>query len=171
MAMPALWAAAGRGGGAAEVTRLLAGGALIEETGGVLETSPLLCAASTGSREAVKILLEHGANVKAKGKDGWTSLHIAASRGNVKLARLLLIHGAVRSTKTDLGRNGQTALQIAVASRKAQRTKVAKLLRDYRCVPAVTPPATPALPRSSWNSISAGSVGSYRSRNLLWIAW
>ena len=64
--LPASWH--GRVG---EVRRLLADGAHIEERGG-WETTPLAVAAWGGKEDVVKLLVEHGADLSAKGKSGFT---------------------------------------------------------------------------------------------------
>ena len=60
-----------------------------------------------------------GANVNAKTgiiiaegqtDEGWTSLHVACTTGNVPVVELLLAHGADVSTKT---KNGCTPLALA----------------------------------------------------------
>jgi len=40
------------------------------------------------------VLLEHGADVEAKGNDGETALQIAAERGHDEVVELLREHGA-----------------------------------------------------------------------------
>ena len=42
----------------------------------------------------VKLFLNHGANVNAKGSDGRAPLHIAIANGNMDIANLLKKHGA-----------------------------------------------------------------------------
>lgn len=61
------------------------------------------------NEEMVELLLHNGADVNAANKDGKTSAHHAAGRGNVHILTLLLAHGA------DLGLkyNGRTPLDRA----------------------------------------------------------
>lgn len=44
--------------------------------------------------EIAQLLIEHGANVHARGNDGFTSMQFAASRGNTSLVSVLLSHKA-----------------------------------------------------------------------------
>jgi ankyrin repeat protein len=56
-----------------------------------------------------RLLLERGADVNARYKDGWTSLHWAAFKGRVEVTRVLLDHGV--NTKLQNER-GETALHV-----------------------------------------------------------
>ena len=56
----------------------------------------LYLAARNGENEVVVLLLEHGANVDAKGFFGGTALHWAAYNGYAETVRLLLARGARR---------------------------------------------------------------------------
>ena len=51
-------------------------------------------AAMTGDREAVRALLQKGADVNAAQGDGVTALHWAATRGDAELTTMLLVAGA-----------------------------------------------------------------------------
>jgi ankyrin repeat protein len=62
------------------------------------------------SSEVTRLLLEHGADVKARDFDRFTPLHIAARYGRVEVARVLLEHGADVGEDDD---DGKTASQIA----------------------------------------------------------
>ncbi|XP_059984352.1 protein phosphatase 1 regulatory subunit 16A isoform X4 [Lagenorhynchus albirostris] len=51
-------------------------------------------AAASGFGEAAALLLEHGASLSTKDRDGWEPLHAAAYWGQVQLVELLVAHGA-----------------------------------------------------------------------------
>ncbi|XP_010771531.1 ankyrin-2-like, partial [Notothenia coriiceps] len=58
----------------------------------------------------VNFLLQQGASVNAKTKNGYTPLHQAAQQGNTHIINMLLQHGAKPNATTA---NGNTALTIA----------------------------------------------------------
>jgi len=62
----------------------------------------------------VKLLLERGANIRARNKDGDTALMLAASNGgyeNAATVKLLLNRGAEIGARNE---HGQTALEVGV---------------------------------------------------------
>jgi ankyrin repeat protein/truncated hemoglobin YjbI len=63
----------------------------------------------------VRMLIERGARVDARGGAGNTPLHFAASSGNLPLAEVLLAHGAGIDARNDVG---ETALFLAVRKRQ-----------------------------------------------------
>jgi ankyrin repeat protein len=72
----------------------------------------LILAASAYDTEAVKLLLDHGANVNAKSSEGFTALLMAARGGGAELVRTLVEKGAdVNAGDPD----GRTALMLAAA--------------------------------------------------------
>ena len=58
----------------------------------------------------VELLLEYGANVDVRNKEGWTQLHRIAYYGNLQLLEVLLNHGADPHAQTD---DGKTPIQLA----------------------------------------------------------
>ena len=60
--------------------------------------TPLHKGAEGGSREIVKLMLEHGAekDINARAQFGYTPLHAGARSGSLDVVRLLLEHGAER---------------------------------------------------------------------------
>lgn len=72
----------------------------------------LTCAVLSGKDQAVRLLLEAGAEVNALCPDGATALHKACLWGHVSIAALLLAHGA---DATIADQEGWTAHQLAAA--------------------------------------------------------
>jgi ankyrin repeat protein len=54
----------------------------------------LQCASFNGALEAVRLLLEHGADVEKKDIYGQTALQVAAEEGHDEVVELLRKHGA-----------------------------------------------------------------------------
>jgi ankyrin repeat protein len=83
---------------------LLAKGALLNATNVTRETiPPLEWAISLDNTELVKLLIDRGADVKAKSDLGSTPLHSAAERGNLEIAEILIAHGADVNAKINGG--------------------------------------------------------------------
>lgn len=73
-------------------------------------TAPLMAAARSRSKEAVKLLIKAGAELNARDSQGRTALHLALSEGDEKLGRLLIKKGAdVQLVDND----GVSAVQLA----------------------------------------------------------
>lgn len=93
-------------GRTAAAARLLDAGAALEaRSANYMENTPL-CAALAGreDRTLVAMLLDRGADVKARAAQGVTPLHLAASRGAADLVDALLARGADRAARLDDGR-------------------------------------------------------------------
>ncbi len=88
-----IWTAAKANDGEA-IEAYLADGADINEQDRIFGATPLSWAAPAGHAEMIGLLLENGADVGAKNKDGGTALHAAAFMGSVDGADLLLRNGA-----------------------------------------------------------------------------
>ncbi|MEE6525879.1 hypothetical protein FKM82_026173 [Ascaphus truei] len=56
--------------------------------------TPLHVASHYGNIKMVNYLLQHGAKVNAKTKNGYTPLHQAAQQGHTHIINVLLQHGA-----------------------------------------------------------------------------
>jgi hypothetical protein len=65
----------------------------VNEQGGYHGT-PLCAAAAGGCLGAAQLLVKHGADVDAVGRNGWSPLLWASDSGRLKLSRLMLDHGA-----------------------------------------------------------------------------
>ena len=72
--------------------------------------------------EAVKLLLERGADINTKDKDGRTALMYAASAGCTETVKLLLDHGADINAKTKYGY--RTALMLAAIGGHTETVKL-----------------------------------------------
>lgn len=71
----------------------------------------LLVAAKKGDTATVQALLDKGADVNAKDKDGWTALMFAANNGHATIVQALLDRGADVNAKTE-DEKGATALMV-----------------------------------------------------------
>ena len=71
----------------------------------------LLAAVGAGNADAVRVLVEAGADVRAARGDGMTALHVAAEHGRAEVARALVGAGAVVDAGTRIGR--YTPLHLA----------------------------------------------------------
>jgi ankyrin repeat protein len=72
--------------------------------------SILMRVAGEGRGDIAELLIDHGARVNFKGKDGASALTIAAEQGNAPVARTLLAHGADVNIHNN---HGNTALMYA----------------------------------------------------------
>jgi uncharacterized protein len=74
-------------------------------------------AAMTGNHDAVKTLLQGGADVNTALADGMTALHYAALKNDAEMAKMLLVAGANAKATTRLG--GYTPLLLAARTGNA----------------------------------------------------
>ncbi|OWF40230.1 protein phosphatase 1 regulatory subunit 27-like [Mizuhopecten yessoensis] len=65
--------------------------------------TPLHQAVLDGNMMAVRLLIEHGANVNKQDEDSWSPLHAACAEGHADIAKLLLQHGAKKDLLTEDG--------------------------------------------------------------------
>lgn len=98
------------------------------------EGTPLHVAASQAQPKAARMLLDRGAMVNARAKDGATPLHFACfkgrKQGHIEVARLLLQNGADVNAKMD---NGATPLSVATSR---GNTEILNLIKSYMRAPA-----------------------------------
>ena len=91
---------------------------------------PLVAAASRGNREAVKLLLDKGANVDARDNQGMTALMMAvAISGSAETVQYLLARGANPNASTTIGIGTSKVTALSLARSKNNETLI-KLLRD-----------------------------------------
>ncbi len=76
-----------------------------------MQNTPLHAAAAGRNQDAVRMLLEHGAEVNARQEGGWTALHAASQNGDVETARVLIAAGADVQMRAD---NQQNAWDLAL---------------------------------------------------------
>ncbi len=105
------------------VSALLPAGSAAQE-GSSSRDARLLEAAGGGQAEAVRALLQEGADVNAARGDGMTALHFAAERGHADVARALLEAGAAVDAGTRIGRYAP----LHLAARGGHGPVVARLL-------------------------------------------
>jgi len=82
--------------------------------------TPLMVAASNDKLQAVKYLLEHGADLSLQNNNGWNMLHFASQCGNPEIIELMLSH--VPSIDSII-KKGITPLMVAAANDKLQAVK------------------------------------------------
>ena len=106
-----IWNAA-KNGDLSAIERHLQDGADINGTDPASGQTPLVWVALLGQLEAVDWLLQNGAAVNGRTKDGGTPLHAAAFLGRVEVAKLLLQHGANIEAKNNNGDTPRAALKV-----------------------------------------------------------
>jgi len=113
---------------------LLAVFALTIVVGAAPSTSPVADAAMKGNRDAVRTLIQQGADVNAAQGDGMSALHWAADKGDAELTELLVYAGANPGAVTRIGQ--YTPLHLA--SRAGSAAAVRALLKAGAKVDAKT---------------------------------
>jgi ankyrin repeat protein len=84
-------------------------------------SSPVADAAMRGDRQAVRTLLQQGADVNAAQGDGMSALHWAADRGDADLTAMLVAAGATPGAVTRIGQ--YTPLHLAARAGNAAAVK------------------------------------------------
>jgi ankyrin repeat protein len=69
----------------------------------------------------IKLLLESGADINTKSKDGWTAISRAAGRGNIETIKILIQAGADINVKD---KNDGTPLGSAIVNRQLESVRV-----------------------------------------------
>jgi ankyrin repeat protein len=86
----------------------------------------LLAATEVGDLEHMQALLAKRVDINAVNAQGWTSLHVAATGGNVEVVGLLLKHGADVNAASNIG---ATPLDNAITYSRSQ--EVVALLLEH----------------------------------------
>ncbi len=73
----------------------------------------LMTAASNSYLDICRLLIDKGAQVKAKGGDDWTPLHFSAMHGRIEIVRLLCYRGADVEARTSRWPPGSPPLHFA----------------------------------------------------------
>ena len=101
-------------------------------------------AASEGNAAARRMLIEFGADVKAKSKSGFTPFLFAVRDGHMDAAKVLLDHGA---NVNDVAPDGTNALNMAVVNAYFE---LASVLLDHGADPNMPDPRGSALHTLAW---------------------
>jgi ankyrin repeat protein len=81
--------------------------------------------------DAVRFLLDHGANVNSQRDDLWTPLHLAVNIGELSVARMLLEHQADINSRNDTGQAPLHLLSTRETSQKDDGSDIAKLFLEH----------------------------------------
>jgi ankyrin repeat protein len=101
-------------------------------------------AAARGNSEAAELLIEFGADVRAKSKVGFTALLFAVRNGQIDVGKVLLQHGA---NANDVAPDGTNALNVAVVNAYFE---VASVLLRYGADPNAPDPRGSPLHIIAW---------------------
>ena len=85
------------------VALLIAKGAYINTEDAYSKDTALKAAACVGNSELVKILINAGADLNVKDRDGYTALHLAARNKRIEAVELLIKAGADLNTESERG--------------------------------------------------------------------
>ena len=102
------------------VQMLIARGADVNANEPSQHQTALMWAAAERHPEVVKLLIEHGAELQARTRKGFTALHFAAREGDLESARLLLAAGVdiniLSQATAGVGRGGGPSYEASVSN-------------------------------------------------------
>ena len=96
---------------------------------------PIHIAAVRGSISEISTLLAHGADVNAKGEEGYTPLHNAVGQVHLDAVKFLVGHGASITIKTT---DGATPIELAKILSECSEQDAAKLVEVHRFLSSLT---------------------------------
>ena len=84
----------------------------------------LMCASFKGLTDSISLLVEYGAKVELKNKDGWTAFHLCCAEGHDQTAKWFLDHfDCVWDTQSNNGTSPLHSGVIWVDKKQKQNTK------------------------------------------------
>ena len=101
------------------VTHALENGADVSARDPKFHATALMWASHWEHLDIMRILMQHGATVDAKGGEGETALWFTAQQGRLQAMKLLVENGA---DPTVVGRDGQSAYAVAAAENHPEIT-------------------------------------------------
>jgi ankyrin repeat protein len=157
---------AARTGRVGAVNALLARGADVHAKERSLEQTALMWAVSEGHTEVARILIEHGADARARSKRGLTSLLLAARQGDVDSTRILLAAGA------NVNEAASDRLSPLLVSTVRDHAALAVFLLDHGADPDADAPGYTALHWAAgiWETELTGPRGIVTERDEEWRA-
>ena len=115
--------------------------------------TPVMLAAAFGSYDALKLLIDAGADVRAVSASGMTALHLCA--GDLKKVRLLVDHGADVNARTKMGR---TPLLVAAYTNGGSETVKLLLSKGAHVNTADTAGITPLIAAANVNDATTAKL-------------
>ena len=115
-----------------------------------LGITPLHCACIKGSKNAVDLLLDLGANINALDKEGNNCLHYAVNSNNPNLLKKLIIRGADKNLKNQ---KGETPYDLAVQNNYTKLVSILSARNSFISNPCSNDHEIVGL-RSSHNNIA-----------------
>ena len=115
-----------------------------------LGITPLHCACIRGSKNAVDLLLDLGANINARDEEGNNCLHYAVNSNNPNLLKKLLIRGADKNIKNH---KNETPLDLAIQNNYTKLINILQAKNSFISNPCSNEHEIVGL-RSSHNNIT-----------------